>query len=163
MKAPIHSDKHYVQMSLNTTGPVGVVNNTLVLAVEGSAASTVSTVVEGALVKAVYIELWLVGEGNAGSNMVILSKEPISAVGPTFTQSQALGTYQNKKNVLFTHQGLSANDAVGNPILIMANWYKIPKGKQRFGLGDRLVLTTVNMHATDDLFACGFATYKEYT
>jgi len=44
----------------------------------------------------------------------------------------------------------------------MRGWYKIPKTKQRFGLGDRLVLQIASQ-GTDALDFCGFATYKEYT
>jgi len=81
--------------------------------------------------------------------------------GPTFAEMQALGTFTLKKNILFTHQGLSPNDGVGNPVVVMRGWYKIPKSKQRMGLSDRIVLSIANL-GTGALDYCGFATYKEY-
>ncbi len=162
MRAPIHSDKHYVQMSLFTTATVAITNQSLALAVEGTAASTNATVVEGSIIKAVYIELWTLGSSADGSQIAILSKESVNRTGPTFAEAQSLGTFVNKKNILFVHQGLSANDGVGNPVVVIRQWFKIPKGKQRFGLGDRLVLSISNP-SLNTLTACGFATFKEYT
>ncbi len=162
MRPVIHSQKHYVQMSRFTIGTVAAVSVDLVIATEGTVANAVDEVIEGALVKAVYIELWLLDAGNAGSAVVTLTKSPINNTGPTFTQSNALGVFANKKNVLFTHQGLTNNDGIDPPRVVMRGWYKIPKSKQRFGLGDRLSLVIAN-NSAQDLFACGFATYKEYT
>jgi len=158
----IHSVKHYVQMSRSTVATVAVVNNDLIIAVEGTVANLVDEVVEGATVKAVYIELWLLDAGNDGSAIVTLTKNPQNLAGPTFANQNALGTFTNKKNILFTHQGLTSNDGITSPINVMRGWYKIPKSKQRFGLGDRLSLNIAN-NGANDLFFCGFATYKEYT
>ncbi len=162
MKQIIHSVKHYVQMTRSTVPTVTRNNEDIILAVEGTVANGVDEVVEGAIVKAVYIELWVLDAGNAGSAVVVLVKNNGSAGGPTFAQMNALGTYTEKKNVLFTHQGLTPNDGIDAPRLVMRGWYKIPKSKQRFGLGDRLNLVIAN-NSAQDLFYCGFATYKEYT
>ncbi len=162
MKAPIHSSKHYVQMSRFTVATVARVNQDLVIASKIQDINAVDEVVEGALVKAVYVELWLLNSSNDGSDIVTLTKTTAGSIGPSFTECNALGTYDEKKNILFTHQGLSSNNGVGNPIPIMRGWYKIPKSKQRFGLGDRLVLTIAN-NGPSTLEACGFALYKEYT
>ncbi len=161
MRPVIHSEKHYVQISRSTVLTVQSVNLDIILAVAGSP-TTVDGVAEGALVKAVYIELWLLNSSNDGSDVVTLIKTPLGNAGPTFGQMNALGVYTNKKNILFTHQGLSSNNGVGNPIQIMGNWYKIPKSKQRFGLGDNLILSIAN-NGPSTLEFCGFATYKEYT
>ncbi len=149
-------------MTRSTVGTVSAVNEPFIISVESTVANAVDEVTEGAIVKAVYVELWVLDAGNAGSNVVTLVKTPLNNVGPTFTQMNALGTYPNKKNILFTHQGLTNNDGIDPPMNIMRAWYKIPKSKQRFGLGDRLILTISNSSA-QDLFYCGFATYKEYT
>ncbi len=162
MKAPIHSQKHYVQMSRSTVATVAANNEVIIKAVESTQANLVDEVVEGAIVKAVYVELWVINSGNDGSHIVTLTKDPVSGTGPTFTNLNALGTYVNKKNILFTHQGLDPNDGIANPMLVMRDWYKIPKSKQRFGLGDRLHLSIAN-NSLQDLFYCGFFTYKEYT
>ncbi len=162
MRPIINSRKHYVQTTLSTVGPVTALAGTMIDSVVAPA-SAVNEVREGAVVKAVYIERWQVAEGNAGSEMFIVGKYPQGSLPPTFAQSQALGSFEGKKNVFFVHQGLSANDSVSGPIPVFRGWVKIPKSKQRFGLGDRLILSSVNMHALDDSFICGFVTYKEYT
>lgn len=162
MRAPIHQDKHYVQFPFSTIATGTRENVSLALAVEGTAASTVDTVVEGSLIKAVYVELWCQNTSSNGHQIVTLSKEPINATGPTFAQMASLGTYPNKKNIFFTHEGLSANDGVSGPQRILGDWFKIPKGKQRMGLGDRIVLSISNPSA-NTLNRCGFTTYKETT
>ncbi len=162
MRPPITSRKHYVQMTLDTV--VTVTRNTVSL-INALALPNVNTppeVVEGAIIKAVYIELWTLGSSNDGFQVVTLTKVPESGTGPTFTQMQTLNDYTNKKNILFTHQGLSANDGIGNPVPIMRGWYKIPKSKQRFGLGDNLILSISNPSANTLTF-CGFATFKAYS
>jgi len=161
LRAPIHSKKHYVQTSLSTVSAVSVLNTILVDSLETPTA--VNQVVEGALVKAIYIEQWLHNTGADGTEMFIIAKYPQGAAAPTFAQTQALGDFEGKKNILFVHQGLSANDGVGNPIPLFRGWIKIPRGKQRMGLGDRIIVTAVNMNAANDAATCGFATYKEYT
>ncbi len=162
MKPVIHSQKHYVQMSRATVATVSRVNIDIVLAVEGTTANAVDEVIEGAVVKAVYVELWLLNSSVDGSDVVVLVKTPEAGPGPTFGQLNGLGIFTNKKNILFTHQGLSSNNGVGNPIQIMGEWHKIPKSKQRFGLGDTLHLSIAN-NGPSTLEFCGFATYKEYT
>ncbi len=162
MKAPIHSQKHYVQISRSAVLTVAANNEPLIIAVESTVANAVDEVTEGSVVKAVYIELWTLGDGNDGSEVVTLVKTPLNNTGPTFTQMNSLGTYPNKKNILFTHQGLTPNDGITSPHVVMRGWYKIPKSKQRFGLGDRLILTIAN-NSLDSINYCGFATYKEYS
>ncbi len=158
----VHSTKHYVQISRSTVATVARNVEDIVLAVESTVANAVDEVQEGATVKAVYFELWLLDTGNDGSNVVIVQKNTSGTNGCSFGQMNALGTYIEKKNIFFTHQGLSSNDGVGNPIVVLQGWIKIPKSKQRFGLGDSLHLTIAN-NSLNDLAYCGFATYKEYT
>ncbi len=162
MRAPIHSEKHYVQMSLSTVATTTVVNTVLIDAVTVANKNTVSEVVEGALVKAIYIELWIQADSLAGTQVTALTKFQSGAAPFSAAQMAALGTTPGKKNTLFVSQGLASNDGVSGPIAIMRGWYKIPKSKQRFGLGDTLELQILAQGAADVDF-CGFATYKEYT
>ncbi len=122
----------------------------------------VDEVEEGATVKAVFVELWILDSSNAGSFSITLEKRPAAASAMGFASSQALNAYANKKNIFYTTQGLSPNDAVGNPVPIIRQWFKIPKGKQRMGLSDKVVLNIANM-GLNDLEFCGFFTYKELT
>jgi len=162
LRPVIHSQKHYVQQSLATVATVSRIAIDIIVAVEGTVANLVNEVIEGAVVKAVFFELWLLDSGNDGSNTVTVTKQPMTVAGPTFAEMAALGTYVNKKNVLFTHQGLSSNDGIGNPVQVLGGWIKIPKSKQRFGLGDKLTLCISN-NGANNLNFCGFTTYKEYT
>ncbi len=162
MRPIINSKKHYVQMSRSTVTTVTRNSEQLINAVNATLANLVDEVAEGAVVKAVYIELWTLNSSNDGSEIVTLVKAPRNGTGPTFAEMNSLGTYTNKKEVLFTHQGLSSNNGVGNPINVMRGWYKIPKSKQRFGLGDTLTLSIANNGPSVSEY-CGFAIYKEYT
>jgi len=132
----------------------------IIKAVQSTTADAVDEVSEGSVVKAVFVEMWLLDSSNAGSFILTLIKDVSGVSAPTFAQQNSLGTFGNKKNILYTTQGLSPNDAVGNPVPIIRQWFKIPKGKQRFGLGDKLRLNITN-NGLNDLEFCGFFTYKE--
>ena len=161
MRPPIHSVKHYSPFAIDqiTTGTVQ--NVVVVSAVVGTVADIGLEVVEGSLVKAVWVELWLQNQGNLGEFVAILEKVPESGNGATFANMANLFAYTNKKNILYTTQGLTSNDGVSGPVAVMRQWFKIPKGKQRFGLGDRLVISIANVSA-NDLNRCGIAVFKEY-
>lgn len=160
MRPIIHSTKHYVQMSRSEVATVSLVQNDLILSVESTQANLVDEVSEGAVIKAVYIELWILDSANDGSFVISLEKTPGGAGGQTFALSNSLGVYANKRNLLYVTQGLSPNNGVGNPVPIIRQWFKIPKGKQRFGLQEKLKLNITN-NGLNDLEFCGFATYKE--
>ncbi len=162
MRPIIHSQKHYVQITRSQVATVAKVTIDLILSVQSTVANAVDEVVEGASVRAVYVELWILDTANDGSFVISLEKKPSGANNMDFTASNSMGTYKNKKNVLYTTQGLSPNNGVGNPVPIIRQWFKIPKGKQRFGLQDELVLNITN-NGLNDLEFCGFATYKELT
>ncbi len=162
MRPVIHSTKHYVQMTRSQVSTVATNTERLVAAVEGTVANLVDEVVEGAIVKAIYIELWILDSSNDGSFVISVEKTPSGLSSQSFTQSNSIGTYENKKNILYTTQGLSPNNGVGNPVPIIRMWIKVPKTKQRFGLGDKLRLNITN-NGLNNLEYCGFATYKEYT
>ncbi len=162
MRPVIHSTKHYVQMTRSTALTVAINTEDLALSVESTTANLVDEIAEGTLVKAIYVELWLLDSSNDGSFVVTLAKYPGGVANMGFAQSLSLGTWINKKNILYVTQGLSPNDGGDAPVPIIRQWFKIPKTKQRFGLGDALKLSITNQGA-NNLFYCGFATYKEYS
>ncbi len=135
MRAVIHSVKHIVQFPIDqiTTGTRQIIS--LVSAVSVSNVNTADVVPEGTTIKAVYVELWLDNTSNLGESIVTVTKDTNFLTGPTFAEMAAMFTYSNKKNIFFTHQGLTTNDVGGTPVNIMRGWIKIPKSKQRFGLG----------------------------
>ncbi len=156
----IHSTKHYVQQTRSQVATVSLASIDIIDSVESTLANVVDEVAEGSLVKAVFVEMWLLDTANDGSFVVTLGRYPSGLSAATFANSNALGAYNNKKNILYVTQGLSPNNGVGNPVPIIRQWFKIPKGLQRFGLGDKLRLTITN-NGLNDLEFCGFFTYKE--
>ncbi len=160
MKPVIHSTKHYVQQSRSEVGTVAIVALDIALSVGSTIANEVDEIEEGTLVKAVFVEMWILDSGNDGSFVISLEKQSGGMANMSFGDSNNLGNYRNKKNILYVTQGLSPNNAVGNPTPIIRQWFKIPKGKQRFGLTDKLKLNITN-NGLNDLEFCGFFTYKE--
>ncbi len=164
MKPVIKSKKHIFQISQATVGQALAVGSVFCTAIEGTSTTPVN-VEEGAIVKACYVEYWVSQDSASivGSYTVILQKDPGGNAAITSGQMAALHDYDNKKNILFTAQGLlTPND--GGQVPVLRGWYKIPKGKQRMGLGDQLMVVIRNNNATAiDINFCGLVIYKEYT
>ncbi len=164
MVAPINSIKHYVQQTL-----LGITGNTVqTLSISDSvvapAAANTFDVVQGAVIKAIYVEMWVIGTGtptDSHSFSVTVEKLPADLTSMTFAQSTTFAAYPNKKNILYTTQGALSSRASGPAIPIIRNWIKIPRGKQRQGLGDRLVINLSNITAIQYQI-CGVFVYKEY-
>ncbi len=164
MRPIIKSKKHIVQISQSTVAQAASASTTLIEAKELT--STLPTdVEEGAIVKACYVEFWVSQDSAStiGSYTCVLAKDPGGNAGMTTANMAALHDYNNKKNILFTGQGLlTPND--GGQVPILRGWYKIPKGKQRFGLGDVLRISLRNNTPTAiDINFCGLVIFKEYT
>jgi len=162
LKAIITSNKHYVQKSLATVGASATVNVILAQAKDVPATGISTDIKTGASIKAVYVEMWVrSSEVSPGTVLLSLIKVPGLGILPTFAELVSLHTYTNKKNVFYHTQGLT-NDADANAVPFVRQWFKIPKGKQRFGLDDILVVAISSQAAIDNVI-CGFAVYKEYT
>ncbi len=162
MRPVIHSNKHYVQTSLTTVAASAKVDIVLIDAVPVANKDSVFEVTEGAIVKAIFIELWCLGASANATQISVLTKFVGGAAAFSLTAMAALGAADNKKNVLYVTQGLASNDGIAAPIPIIRQWFKIPKSKQRFGQGDRLILQVFAQQAVA-VDICGMATYKEYT
>ncbi len=164
MKPVIKSKKHIFQISQSTVAQAAIANTILLDALEVTS-TTPAGVEEGAIVKACYVEFWVSQDSASvvGSYTVVLYKQPGDSTGMLTAEAAALHDYKNKKNIFFTAQGLlTPND--GGQVPVLRGWYKIPKGKQRFGLGDRLIVAIRNNNLTAiDVNFCGLAIYKEYT
>ncbi len=164
MKPIISSRKHIVQHTQFTVASASVVTHIPISAVETSAVNASHEVIEGTVVKAVYIERWLFTSEDTGvgaSFVFIVEKQPADAPDATFTNMGLLDSYPNKKNILFTSQGLLGL-ASTNPTPVLRDWIKIPKGKQRFGLGDKLKITIAAIGA-NDVIGCGLVIFKGYS
>lgn len=160
MRAPIMSVKHIEQLNLTTVTAGVSATRTIADAVVSPDANTSTEVVEGAIIKAVYIEFWIRASALAVNTFVFtIEKIPANATSPTAAQMAALFSYTNKKNIFYTSQGLT-NDTTSVATPVFKGWVKIPKGKQRMGLSDRLVLSIFSSVA--DLDFCGVVLFKEY-
>ncbi len=163
MKAAIHSSKHYVQTTLSTVSAGAITNQILASSVAVQNKNSVLEVEEGSQVKAVFVEFWLIqGSSSIGSFTAGLYKNPGGQNNMLTADAAALGDWDNKKNLLFVTQGLSPANTTFQ-LNLCRTWFKIPKGKQRMGLGDKLNFFIRNNNGTDDINFCGFTTYKEYT
>ncbi len=162
MRPIIHSQKHYVQLTLSTITTGALLNTTFIDTVEVADKTTPLQVVEGANVKAIFVEIWAIGSSANQFFTAVLTKVPGTGSAPNVSQMALLNDYENKKNILYTTQGLASNDGIAAPIAIIRQWFKIPKSKQRFGLGDRIIFTLMS-RGDASMIICGFALYKEYT
>ncbi len=157
----VHSQKHYVQKSLATLTGGAVDATTIAVGVATADKNLITEVEEGSSIKAVYCEYWVRSASATGtSGQFILYKKNADTTFASGADMAALGDWDNKKNILHTGMGLF-NDVDADAIPILKQWIKIPKSKQRFGLGDVLALSV--FLPTVDGHICGFSTYKEYT
>ncbi len=159
MRPVINTEKHIIQVSLSTIA-AGAVTNFVFGTAVAVPTSALGDLREGCKISAIYLEMWIqTDDATLGSSIVTVEKVS-GAVTTLMTaaESAALGSYDNKKNIFYTQMGLTPNN-VSYPMASVRGWFKIPKSKQRFGLGDRIV---VNIHAqSNGLNVCGFGTYKE--
>ncbi len=162
MKAIVNSVKHIVQRSLTLIQEQSILNIRIAQTVNIEPATNAGVVV-GSVIKAIYIEMWLLGESAQPCTATwTLEKLPNDGTEMTQTQGQDLHSYPNKRNIFHSGQGLIP-DSNGNPIPIMRGWYKIPKGKQRMAQGDEILLNISCVGETDNgLEICGLFLYKEY-
>ena len=115
----------------------------------------------GTIIKAVYVELWISSQANNVGQMNAIVSKATQNAGISFANMQNLHSAPFKRNIFYTTQGLTP-DSNANPTPFIRQWIKIPKGKQRFGVGDTLVLTVGNLNPTTDIDMCGFMLYKAY-
>ncbi len=162
MLAPINATKHYTNRS-NTALVSGTINaTTLVQSVVAPGVANAFSVTEGAVIKAMFIEFWLKSSAAAGEDTQFnfnICKIPGGATPPDVTDMLNMGAYDNKKNCFFNTQGV-IGDLTTQAIPLIREWLKIPKGKQRFGLGDRMVATVLSTGTAAQI--CGQSVYKEY-
>jgi len=162
MLAPITSNKHFVQQSNTLLGTGVVTNIVLVDAIpRGSAVAKTADCEEGSVVKAIHIEFWILGTDNNDTSQfdLLIYKNPAGNSTMEFADFLNLQAYANKKNILYTTQGVLAKDG-SQSIPVIRNWLTIPKGKQRMGLGDQMVAGVLITGGEGRI--CGVAIYKEY-
>ncbi len=158
MRALIHTEKHQVQVTLTNVMAANVANINIVSVVQDGDTSLAQNVNVGTEVTAVFCEIWVLGNSQQPTTVTaIVYKTPAGAASIDNTQMATLHTYENKKNIFYTTQGL-VGDANSVPIPILRQWIKIPKGKSRFGLGDKLRFSIRGI--TEETQFCGQFTFK---
>ncbi len=159
---PINTEKHYFHSPIFTVANGSVTTIVIADAVSVQAKDQPNEVEEGSLIKTVHLEYWISSNlaDTAGSAIVTVEKIPSDGDNPTFTQINNLGSYTNKKNVLFTFEGITPALNLANPIPVLRQWVAIPKGKQRMGLRDKKAVHFASI--TSGFSVCGVALYKEW-
>ncbi len=160
MRPRVKTKKHFFQVTLSTatTGTTSVA--TFLTAVETTLANTAAEVAEGCVVTAFYAEMWAIGTTADQFFTAVIAKLP-GGVGNVLQADLAdLNSYDNKKNIFYTTQGLTGNDGISIPLPLFKQWFKVPKSKQRFGLGDKLQFA-ISSRGDATITFCGFFMYKE--
>ncbi len=158
MKATINSQKHYNQIAAFAVTS-GVRSQIILVEGKEDPSVTAVDVREGAVVKAIYLECWISGVTAEKTAITAVIKLPGGGtIVPSFAEMQALNDYENKKNILEAHQGIAPTG--GNTVPFYRHWIKIPKGKQRIGLGDKIVLSVAALNTNVNV--CMLSTFKEY-
>ncbi len=163
MQAPINSIKHYVgqpkfDVALGTSTTLEIVD-----VVAAPVSPDREKVKEGSVIKAIFFEFWMVTNGGVGTSsqfVMTIEKSPSGVIDPAFSDMLNLGGYKNKKNILYSSQGILSSDSVAQAVPLIRDWLKIPKGKQRFGSSDRMLITFASVDSA--MSVCGISTYKEY-
>lgn len=161
MLAPISSIKHYVNVETDLIA-IGSARTVVLVNAVPITRINASDVVEGSVIKAVYVEMWIKSNatsGNTAKFQLAIEKVVAGATSLTFAQMNNLMAYENKKNVFYVSQGALGDDTTQS-VPIHRAWMLIPKGKQRFGAGDSLVVTVTA--TAGSITNCGLSTYKEY-
>ncbi len=162
MKPVISSEKHYIQNAQVDIPSLTVSSIPLVTSVHVQDKDVFAEVREGSVVKAIFLEVWLQASTDADCTFVcIVEKAMGTVVPPLIAEMNLLNSYLNKKNILFTSQGLLARDTGANPTPVLRQWIKIPRGKQRMGLGDKMRVVIASIGSAP-IKLCMFATYKSY-
>ncbi len=164
MAAPIVSIKHYHQQSNTSVASGAALILSPVIAIANTVLPTATNhVIEGSVLKAIYIEYWLKGEGASDADTqfnFVVYKNPGGSNVMTFTDTVNLMAYDNKKNIFFASQGVIGGVGGGQSIPVLRQWVKLPRGKQRMGLGDRIQLAISTTGQA--MQVCGLSVYKEY-
>ncbi len=161
--APVNTVKHFVPLASAVIATGAINNHKIAEGVVAPAVALNSDVRQGAVIKAIYIEMWLASNEASGSeSQFVLTVEKKRATEVDMTNANALNlqAYLNKKNVLYTSQGIINSNTGAGAVPIIRQWVAVPKGKQRFGLGDEFF---VNIAAVGSIQVCGMTIYKEYT
>ncbi len=158
MRPVVNTEKHLVQFSLAAVASGAISNLEILNAVASPSANNEIRI--GAVVSAIYVEMWVQSDDAAAGTAIVTLERVDGNVTAFMTagNSANLNAYENKKNIIHTQMGLIPNN-VTYPMVSVKGWFKIPKGKQRFGADDKFMM---NIHGqSNGLSFCGIAIFKE--
>ena len=163
MKPIIQSEKWVLQQSLIQID--GSDNATIIIArasEDAVAKNTLPDIAVGSNIKAIYCELWLLSATSGIGTFIVTVEKSVNdaAIPIPFGNMTALDSYANKKNIFYTSQGV-IGDMNSNAVPVVRQWVRIPKGKQRMGRGDQMIIN-VTAQVPTDLSICGVFIYKTY-
>ncbi len=160
MRPVIQSTKHISQSTGFTVAATAITAIQPIIAVVPADVNLTTECEEGSIIKALYCEYWLTSD-DAASGFFVFSVEKLNTTQTSmlYAESVSLGVYANKKNIFYTSQGLTA-PITGTPTPVVRQWIKIPKGKQRFGLGDKININISGI--ANGVQVCGMTILKSY-
>ncbi len=156
----VNSVKNMVNTTFALTSTIGGLD--FALAVDSPTLAVTKEVKRGCLIKAVFIEFWVIGKLTAGTlnsfNWYIIKNPAGSLTRPT---PGLEGASDEKRYIFLSGRGLLSTAEAGFAYSVR-RWVKIPKIYQRMGSDDRLSLLMQSQTAAAGN-VCIQATYKWYT
>ncbi len=155
----IHSRKEIVD---STNLAVAAATNTVVTlctAVDNYVGAT-ATCATGSIIKSVYLFQQIISGDSGVANADWFFVKAPSDVVDSLPVPGATGGNQNRKWILHEEKGIPGNALDGAYPLTFKGVIKIPRGRQRMGEGDKIV---IKMRSADIYNACTKAIYKVYT
>ncbi len=156
---PIRSIKHVVdvQGALTTGGQNDVVP--LVDAIDSPTTADVDSVEVASRVSSIYlnVQVYATSEASLANVYMYVMKNPGNNLTPP--APNAVGAADEKKFIIHQEMRMMGGATTENPITLFSGVIKIPRGYQRFGFKDRLIINiSTPGNSIDYCFQC---IYKE--
>ncbi len=159
---PISYEKHYVQAGPAVTAAAAITKLPIAISVALNAANAANEVPLGAHVKAVFIELWVGGDGLGGTlsqcDIMVAKNNIAEDTALTAAQSLLPNDLEWKNQIFLKSKGNLESRIDAGFIPFLRGWVKIPKTHQRFGKSDMLSLYITA--STAAVSFCGQIVYK---
>lgn len=160
MRSPINSQKMVYSSTPFTVTATNISQIQPLIAKQSADVNIAGEVPAGAVVKAIWLEYWATSDdATQGSVVVSVEKTSTNQSSMTYADSIDISNYANKNNVFYVTQGL-VNPNTSVATAFVRQWIKLPKGKQRFGVDEKLVINVSS--PTAGINMCGVAIYKAY-
>ncbi len=158
-KRPIHSIKHVVDIQGGMVAGTQV-DNDLIEAVDAPTLAAGDRVETGSRVNSVYLKLEAYATSTAAlaNFYMIIFKNPGGNISTP--PANAVGVDDNKRFVIHQEMVMMEKNTTGNPRTVFRGVIVIPRGYRRFGINDKLEISTLTPGVSADF--CFQCIYKEY-